>query len=201
MRSSLENSLSSRSLAGQVGWSMTDATNHKSSGWTMFQGILLIVFGALAIAFPLLGTIVVEQLFAALLLIAGGYALAASLGRKESGTASRVVSGIWAVLTLATGLLLMFQVGAGILTLTILLAAYFAAQGLVTIVAAFKFSGTNTMWFMLLSGIVSLVLAWMIFSGFPGSATWLLGLLFGINLIFTGFFFLSMSSTLKTQNS
>ena len=201
MRSSLENSLSSRSLAGQVGWSMTDATNHKSSGWTMFQGILLIVFGALAIAFPLLGTIVVEQLFAALLLIAGGYALAASLGRKESGTASRVVSGIWAVLTLATGLLLMFQVGAGILTLTILLAAYFAAQGLVTIVAAFKFSGTNTMWFMLLSGIVSLVLAWMIFSGFPGSATWLLGLLFGINLIFTGFFFLSMSSTLKAQNS
>jgi uncharacterized membrane protein HdeD (DUF308 family) len=201
MRSSLENSLSSRSLAGQVGWSMTDATNHKSSGWTMFQGILLIVFGALAIAFPLLGTIVVEQLFAALLLIAGGYALAASLGRKESGTASRVVSGIWAVLTLATGLLLMFQVGAGILTLTILLAAYFAAQGLVTIVAAFKFSGTNTMWFMLLSGIVSLVLAWMIFSGFPGSATWLLGLLFGINLIFTGFFFLSMSSTLKAQNA
>ena len=180
---------------------MTDATNHKSPGWTMFQGILLIVFGALAIAFPLLGTIVVEQLFAALLLIAGGYALAASLGRKESGTASRVVSGIWAVLTLATGLLLMFQVGAGILTLTILLAAYFAAQGLVTIVAAFKFSGTNTMWFMLLSGIVSLVLAWMIFSGFPGSATWLLGLLFGINLIFTGFFFLSMSSTLKAQNA
>ena len=70
-----------------------------------------------------------------------------------------------------------------------------------TIVAAFKFSGTNTMWFMLLSGIVSLVLAWMIFSGFPGSATWLLGLLFGINLIFTGFFFLSMSSTLKAQNA
>ena len=180
---------------------MTDATNHKSPGWTMFQGILLIVFGALAIAFPLLGTIVVEQLFAALLLIAGGYALAASLGRKESGTASRVVSGLWAALTLATGLLLMFQVGAGILTLTILLAAYFAAQGLVTIIAAFKFSGTNTMWFMLLSGIVSLVLAWMIFSGFPCSAAWLLGLLFGINLIFTGFFFLSMSSTLKAQHS
>ena len=167
----------------------------------MFQGILLIVLGALAIAFPLLGTIVVEQLFAALLLIAGGYALAASLGRKESGTASRVVSGLWAVLTLATGLLLMFQLGARLLTLTILLAAYFAAQGLVTIIAAFKFSGTSTMWFMLLSGIVSLVLAWMIFSGFPGSATWLLGLLFGINLIFTGFFFLSMSSTLKAQIS
>jgi uncharacterized membrane protein HdeD (DUF308 family) len=180
---------------------MTDANHQKSPGWTLFQGILLIVLGALAIAFPLFGTIVVEQLFAALLLIAGGFALAAALGRRESGTASRVVSGLWAVLTLVTGLLLMFQVGAGILTLTILLAAYFAAQGIVTIIAAFKFSGTGTMWLMLLSGIVSLVLAWMIFSGFPGSAAWMLGLLFGINLIFTGFFFLSMSSTLKAQNA
>jgi uncharacterized membrane protein HdeD (DUF308 family) len=71
----------------------------------------------------------------------------------------------------------------------------------VTIIAAFKFSGTGTMWLMLLSGVVSLVLAWMIFSGFPGSATWLLGLLFGINLIFTGFFFLSMSSTLREQGA
>lgn len=167
----------------------------------MFQGILLIVLGALAIGFPLFGTIVVEQLFSALLLIAGGYALAASLGRKESGVASRVVSGLWAVLTLVTGLLLLFKIGAGILTLTILLAAYFAAQGLVTIVASFKFSGTGTMWLMLLSGVVSLVLAWMIFSGFPGSAAWMLGLLFGINLIFTGFFFISMSSTLKAQGA
>jgi uncharacterized membrane protein HdeD (DUF308 family) len=57
------------------------------------------------------------------------------------------------------------------------------------------------MWLMLLSGIVSFVLAWMIFSGFPGSAAWMLGLLFGINLIFTGFFFLSMSSTLRAQNA
>ena len=95
----------------------------------------------------------------------------------------------------------MFQVGAGILTLTILLAAYFAAQGIVTIVASFKFSGTGTMWLMLLSGIVSLVLAWMIFNGFPNSATWMLGLLFGINLIFTGFFFISMSSTLRAENA
>lgn len=165
----------------------------------MFQGILLIVLGGLAIAFPLFGTIVVEQLFAALLLIAGGYALAAALGRKDSASASRFISGLWAVLTLVTGLLLMFQVGAGILTLTILLAAYFAAQGIVTLIAAFKFSGTGTMWLMILSAIVSLVLAWMIFSGFPGSGAWLLGLLFGINMIFTGFYFLSMSSTLRAM--
>ena len=167
----------------------------------MFQGILLVICGALAIAFPLLSTIAVEQIFAALLLIVGGYALAAALGQKSSGAIHRLVAILWAVLTLVTGLLLLFKIGAGVLTLTILLAAYFAAQGIVTIFGAFKFAGTGAFWMMLLSGIVSLVLAYMIFSGFPGSAAWLLGLLFGINLIFTGAFFLAMSSALKQQGA
>lgn len=165
----------------------------------MFQGILLVVLGALAIAFPLIATVAVEQLFAAFLLIAGGYALASALGRKEESMAQRIFSGLWAVLTLVTGLLLMFQVSAGVLTLTVLLGAYFAAQGIVTIVGSFKFAGTATFWMMLLSGVVSLVLAWMIYSEFPGSAAWLLGLLLGINLIFTGAFFISMSAALKPK--
>ena len=112
-----------------------------------------------------------------------------------------MITGIWAALTLVTGLLLLFQIGAGVLTLTILLAIYFAAQGIVTIIASFKFSGTHTMWLMLLSGAVSLILSWMIFTQFPSSAVWILGLLFGINMIFTGFFFLSMSSTMKSERA
>jgi uncharacterized membrane protein HdeD (DUF308 family) len=180
---------------------MTDSTIQKSSGWTLFQGILLVVLGALAITFPLIATVAVEQLFAAFLLIAGGYALASAIGRKDERAVQRMVSGLWSILTLVTGLLLMFQVAAGVLTLTVLLGAYFAAQGIVTIVASFKFAGTGTFWMMLLSGVVSLVLAWMIYSGFPGSAAWLLGLLFGINLIFTGAFFISMASALKQQSA
>lgn len=167
----------------------------------MFQGILLVVLGVLAIMFPLIASIAAEQLFAAFLLIAGGYAFAAALGRKESGTAQRVLAGFWAVLTLVTGLLLLFCVKAGIFTLTILLAAYFAAQGIVTVLGSFKFRGTSTMWLMLLSGVVSLILSYMIFTGFPGTALWILGLLFGINMIFTGVFFLSMSATLQARQA
>lgn len=178
---------------------MNSALLQKSSGWTMFEGILLVVLGTVAIVFPLVATVAVEQVFAALLLIAGGYALAAALGRKGKGMAHRVAAALWAVLTLATGLLLVFEVVAGILALTMLLAAYFAAQGVVTIITAFRFAGTPAMWVMIFSGIVSLVLSWMVFSGFPGSAGWLLGLLFGINLIFTGVFFISMSLALRRR--
>lgn len=160
---------------------------------------MLVVLGALAITFPLFATIAVEQLFAAVLLIAGGYALASAIGHHGGRMAHRIFSALWAILTLATGLLLMFKIAAGVLTLTILLASYFAAQGIVTIIAAFRFMGTGAFWMSLLSGAVSLVLAGMIFSEFPGSAVWLLGLLFGINLIFTGAFFISMSSAIKQQ--
>jgi uncharacterized membrane protein HdeD (DUF308 family) len=180
---------------------MANTSCDKSSGWTLFQGILLIICGALAIVFPLLGTIAVEQLFAALLLIVGGYALAASLGKSNEGSIHRIVSVLWAVLTLATGLLLLFKIGAGILTLTILLAAYFAAQGIITILGSIKFVGSGAFIMMLLSGVVSLVLAYMIFSGFPGSAVWLLGLLFGINLVFTGAIFIAMSLALKGKGA
>jgi uncharacterized membrane protein HdeD (DUF308 family) len=167
----------------------------------MFEGILLLILGAVAIVFPLVATVAVEQVFAALLLIAGGYALAAAIGRKGKGMPHRIISALWAVMTLATGLLLVFKVVAGILALTMLLAAYFAAQGIVTIIGAFRFPGTSAMWMMILSGVVSLVLSWMVFSGFPGSATWLLGLLFGINLIFTGAFFISMSMALRGREA
>ena len=106
---------------------MASTSTDKSSGWTFFQGILLIICGALAIGFPLFATIAIEQVFAALLLIVGGYALAAALGRKSRGMVHRIVSILWALLTLATGLLLVFKVVAGIAMLTILLASYFAA--------------------------------------------------------------------------
>lgn len=176
---------------------MIDTSLQKSPGWILFQGILLVVLGSLAIIFPLMATVAVEQIFAALLLIAGGYALATALGRKSMRTAQRVTSVLWALLTLVTGLLLVFEVVAGMKMLTILLGSYFAAQGIITILAAFRFRGSAALWIMLSSGIISLVLAFMIFSGFPGTAGWVLGLLLGINLIFTGASFIGTSLVLR----
>ena len=39
---------------------------------------------------------------------------------------------------------------------------------------------------MLVSGLIDIVLAGMIFAGLPGTAAWALGLLVGINMIFGG---------------
>ena len=46
---------------------------------------------------------------------------------------------------------------------------------------------------MLVSGIIDLALALMIFAGLPSAAAWALGLLVGINMIFGGAALIAMS--------
>jgi len=46
---------------------------------------------------------------------------------------------------------------------------------------------------MLVSGIIDLALALMIFAGLPSTAAWALGLLVGINMIFGGTALIAMS--------
>ena len=46
---------------------------------------------------------------------------------------------------------------------------------------------------MLVSGIIDLILAAMVFAGLPGSAAWAVGLLVGINMIFGGSALIAMA--------
>jgi uncharacterized membrane protein HdeD (DUF308 family) len=39
---------------------------------------------------------------------------------------------------------------------------------------------------MVMSGITDLILAWLMISGWPGTAVWALGLIAGVNLITSG---------------
>jgi uncharacterized membrane protein HdeD (DUF308 family) len=46
---------------------------------------------------------------------------------------------------------------------------------------------------MLMSGIIDLILAMMIFAGLPSTAVWAVGLLVGINMIFGGVALIAMA--------
>lgn len=77
---------------------------------------------------------------------------------------------------------------AGVLTLTILLAAYMFAGGVMRIVISLGYRrDIPKAWgWLLFSGIVDIALGLLIISGFPGTAAWVLGLLVGINFVFMG---------------
>jgi uncharacterized membrane protein HdeD (DUF308 family) len=156
--------------------------------WVLFliQGLVMAVLGLLAIARPMIATLAVEIFAGWLFLISGIVGLAGVF------TAWKTPGHLWmlvrALLAIIVGVLLLWRPLAGILTLTLLLAAFFAAQGMTQIIVSIQHRAvlpSSWVW-VLLSGIVDLVLAAIIIAGWPGTAAWVLGLLVGINLFMSG---------------
>lgn len=166
---------------------MNAETIRKYSTWFMIYGIALILLGAIAIIAPGFATLAASVLLGWLLLISGVFGVVAALWAGASAP------GFWwhlltAVLYLLAGIALLWHPVAGALTLTIILAAYLLAAGITKIVLAFRYRrALPAAWgWVLVSALVDIALGLLIVSGLPGSSPWVLGLLIGIDLLFTG---------------
>ena len=106
---------------------------------------------------------------------------------KAEGWGARTAAIVLALLTALTGLLLMFYPIAGTETLTLFLASYFIAIGLVKCWAALSNTDAKGWGLMLFSAIISLLLGrGCLWWGWPQSATWIFGIFVAIELIFDG---------------
>jgi uncharacterized membrane protein HdeD (DUF308 family) len=76
----------------------------------------------------------------------------------------------------------------GTLTLTIVVGAYFLAEGVTTIMYALEHRRElSERWsWLLVAGLMDILVAAIIIAGLPGSALWAVGLLAGVNLLFGG---------------
>jgi uncharacterized membrane protein HdeD (DUF308 family) len=159
---------------------------HAHWGLFLFEGIMLTILGVAAIAVPPLATLAFTLIIGWLFLISGGVGLVTTFWMRN-------VPGFWwalisAVIAIAAGIVLIRWPISGTVSLTLVLIAFFVAEGIATLMYAFEHRAQlSSRWgWMLMSGIVDLILAGIIFAGLPGSATWALGLLVGINLVFGG---------------
>ena len=78
----------------------------------------------------------------------------------------------------------------GIVTLTVLLAAMFIAQGVLEVGMAFRIRPHAGWVWMLIAGISALAVGVLIIAHLPSSAAWAIGLLVGIALIMSGWAYL-----------
>jgi uncharacterized membrane protein HdeD (DUF308 family) len=152
----------------------------------LFEGILLALLGVAAIVVPPIATLAFELVIGWLFLISGVVGLVTTFWMRNA-------PGFWwsllsAVVAIAAGLVLLAWPISGTLSLTFVLIAFFAVEGIVTIMYAIEHRNqlSNRWAWMLASGVVDLILAGIIFAGLPGTAAWALGLLVGINLVFGG---------------
>ena len=86
------------------------------------------------------------------------------------------------------GLVLLARPMQGVLTLTIVVGAYFLAEGVATILYALEHRRElSERWsWLLIGGAMDIIIAGLIIAGLPGSAEWAIGLLAGLNLMFGG---------------
>ena len=162
-------------------------------GLIYFEAVLFILLGLAAIAIPQIFTIGFELLIGSLFLI-GGIVQFIRLFQTwhESG---------WgefgnALLNLVLGALLLFFPILGVLSLTYLMIAYFLVDGISKIYFATQLKGYEKWGWVAFSGVISLLLAGLIFSGLPGTAVWTIGLLVGINMLFFGFSLFGLASSI-----
>jgi uncharacterized membrane protein HdeD (DUF308 family) len=156
--------------------------------WKLYliEGVVLVALGLIAILVPLAATLAVTFLFGWLFLISGIMGLVTTFYMRHA-------PGFWwalisAALGILVGAMLLARPLQGALSLTLVLAAFFVIEGIVSIMFSLdhkrELSGRWGM--MMFSGIVDLALAVMIIAGLPSTAAWAIGLLVGINMVFGG---------------
>jgi uncharacterized membrane protein HdeD (DUF308 family) len=160
-------------------------------GWFLTIGIVLVLAGIAAIAFPLLSTIAAKIALGWIFLVSGVLLLVHAFSIQQwRGFLLGLLVGL---LYVVAGGWLAFFPFAGIVTLTILLAALFLAEGVLEVVMAVRVRPHEGWVWLLLSGLVAVAVGVLIAYELPSSATWAIGLLAGLNLLSTGVSFVLLA--------
>ena len=165
----------------------------------LFEGIVLAVLGLAAMIVPPLASLAVTIFLGWMFLISGVAGLVVTFWARQ-------MPGFWwslisAALAVLAGLILLARPMQGVLTLTIVVGAYFLAEGVATIMYALEHRRElSERWsWLLVAGLMDILIAFLIIAGLPGSAEWAIGLLVGINLVLGGASLVGMA--LAARNS
>lgn len=173
--------------------------SHLQKHWKLFaaEGVFFIILGTIAIIIPQVFTVGIALVLGWLLLIGGTVQLIRALSMiKMPGF------GLWlfiGLLQVVIGYFLVADTTEGVMTLTLLLTLFFALEGIAKIYLAFMMRPLAQWGWMLFSGFTALLVAIVVWVGWPETASWVLGLLLGINMIFLGVSLLGISLQHKTQ--
>lgn len=165
--------------------------------WKFFlaEGIFFVVLGLIAVVVP-------QVISVAIVLFLGWLILFGGIVQISRALMFRAMPGFWAWLFMGglqavVGFLFLAQPLAGVLTLTIMIAVFFALEGIAKIYLAFMLRPLPNWGWVLFSGVTALVFAVIVSISWAEASLWLLGLLFGINMIFLGASLIKMSLNYK----
>jgi len=170
-----------------------------ASTLSILWGVLLIVFGMVAVGMPFLAAAAVNALVAWLIVLAGVVHL--MLAFRVHGAGSMIWKLLVGIAYLCFGAYLILHPVIGVASLTLVLASLFLLEGILNIVLYVKMRPIHGSSWMLVDGIITLLLGLMIYMQWPSSSAWAIGTLVGISLIFSGVARVMMSLAVRKATS
>jgi uncharacterized membrane protein HdeD (DUF308 family) len=171
------------------------ALTPKSIGWSIALSVLLILAGLFAILIPPLSGLAVTLIYAWAMILSGITHFVFAFKTHTTGGV------LWELLVgavyLFTGVYLLLHPLSALIALTLILAVYLFFEGIVETILSFQLRPRHGANWLLVDGIVTLILAIMIWRSWPASTVWVIGTLVGISMIFSGFSRLMLSLAAK----
>src|SRR5712672_139450 len=105
--------------------------------WFVFQGIVMLVLGCLAVAEPVIASVAVDIYIGWLFMFGGVLGLVAMFSARDASAFFWIL--LTAALSLAVGIMLVLMPAAGTVSLTLVLTAFFIAEGAFQVAASFSY--------------------------------------------------------------
>ncbi|MBN9542070.1 MAG: HdeD family acid-resistance protein [Reyranella sp.] len=167
-------------------------------GWIVALGVVFVLAGVVALGSVVAATASAVMIVGIMMIMGGAAELIAAFGVKDWKRAA--FWGLLGVLYVAAGIIAILNPFAAASILTLMLGAALVVGGVLRIFLAFAMRSAGKPWgWVVLSGLVSLLLGFMIIAQWPASSFFVLGIFLGIDLIFIGSGWISMGLALKRR--
>src|SRR6185312_3128616 len=165
-------------------------------GWFVALGILLLIFGGIALGNLFIATVASVYLVGTLMLVGGIVEIIHSFGVKTwGGFFWWLLSGL---LYAVAGFLAFYNPLLASAVLTFLLAVSLIASGLLRLWIGIRNRRERGWGWIVAGGVVSIIAGLIIASGWPVNSLWVLGLFLSIDLIFQGWTFIAFGLALRS---
>ena len=165
-------------------------------GWFVALGVILIAGGVFALGDVVVFTLVSVIFIGAMLLVGGIVQLVhAFMTKAWSVFGFNLLMG---ALSILGGLLIMQEPAQGSVALTLLLLAALLVGGATRIAVAVRHRELAGWWLVMLGGIISILVAAMLYASLPWSGLWVLGTLIAIELLVQGFTWVRFGLALRS---
>ncbi|MEZ4288303.1 MAG: HdeD family acid-resistance protein [Polyangiales bacterium] len=175
--------------------SQNESVFESSAKMGTLLGVCTIILGMVALFMPFVSGLAISSLVAILLVAAGVVRFVYAF------RATSFASGLWGVIvgvvSIAGGVAMLNYPMLGLESMTLVLVMYLIAEGILESVIALRGRPAKGWGWMLVSGIVSIGLGAYIYSTLPASGLFSIGVLVGVDLIFSGWAMIAIASSAR----